>query len=47
MDHTLQTTTNRVAVVQTAADKFSMQKTLVLLVGLLVLIISIGGMSGF
>jgi len=46
MDHKLQIKTSRAAVMKTATDKLVMLKTLVLLTGLLVLIISIRGMSG-
>lgn len=51
MDHRLQTKAGQTkastaVVIQASTDRFAMRGTLVLLVGLLVLLISIRGMSG-
>jgi len=46
MDYTLQTKTSKVELTQATTDKPAMLETLVLLVGLIVLIIGIRGMSG-
>jgi len=47
MDHKLQTETIEAAAIPAATDKRAVLGTLVLLVGLLVLLIGIRGVSGF